>query len=462
MNKQLQLDENDTLVSLNQAWDNALVLLAPEINKPSFESFIRTAKLLGQEDGCVNVGAASELAKIFLEKYAHHIKTALEPSLGSDIRVNFLVAPVSAQKTKTKEPEARTQKAVVNQVSSISLPLNDKYSFDNFIVGSSNQLAHAAAMALSEKPGLIYNPFFVYGGPGLGKTHLLQAIAHHAMAFNSHMKVAYISGEVFTTHYVTSLREHRTEDFRRKYRGIDILLIDDVQFLAGKEKTKEEFFHTFNALHQMNKQVVLCSDRSPRDLNLFEERLRSRFEAGLVVDIAPPDLETRIAILQAKAIAENVNVPMQVLECVAAMIPTNIRALEGALVTLMAYTSLMKSPLTVDLTREVLSRYMTDKKYAELNPDIIQRVVAQAFDVSVVDLKGEKRQKELVLPRHVSMYLSRELTQCSLPAIGKAFGGRDHSTILHACKRISLLLMEDSELKDALDKITEDLKNGRY
>ncbi|MHB1001032.1 MAG: chromosomal replication initiator protein DnaA [Armatimonadota bacterium] len=463
MVEQLLFDDNKINDTLTPAWESALKLLAPEISRPSFESFIRTARILGIENDTVTIGAASELAKIFLEKYTYLIKTSLEPSLGHDLNVTFTIAPPVAQKNRPRETApAKEQQAQVNRLSSLSMPLNDKYVFSNFIVGPCNRLAQAAAQSVADSPGNVYNPFFLYGGPGLGKTHILQAVGHHITERHPNLKVAYVSGEVFTTHYVTALRDHRSEDFRRKYRSIDVLLIDDVQFLAGKERTKEEFFHTFNALHQMNKQIILCSDRSPRDLNLFEERLRSRFEAGLVVDIAPPDLETRLAILQNKAINEKSDVPMQVLECIANMIPTNIRALEGALVTLMAYSSLMKAAMSVDLAREVLGRYMTDKKYTELTPDIIQRVVAQAFDVSVIDLCGAKRQKELVSARHTAIYLSRELTQCSLPAIGKAFGGRDHSTVIHACQRVASILNEDQAFKETLDSITEDLKTGKY
>jgi len=460
LDEQLQFGESDALIAFKQAWEKALSLLAPEINRPVFESFFKTARPISINGNTATIGAASELAKIYLEKYAELVKTALEATFGSELQVAFAVAPCEPEKqrpAKAKEP-----RPTGGIISPISLPLNDKYVFANFVVGPCNRLAHAAAKAVAEKPGRVYNPFFLYGGPGLGKTHLLQAIGHHAGAHQPGLRIAYVSGELFTSHYVTSLREHRSEDFRQKYRSIDILLVDDVQFLAGKERTKEEFFHTFNSLYQMDKQIVLSSDRSPRDLNPVEERLRSRFESGLVADIAPPDLETRIAILQRKALAEGADIQLPVLECIANLIPTNIRALEGALVTLLAYTSLMKAPLSVPLAEEVLGRYIAEKKLSEITPDAIQRAVAHAFGVSVHDLQSESRRKDFVAPRHVAMYLSRELTACSLAAIGKAFGGRDHTTVLHACQRVQALMREDPSLRGTVEQLAEDLKAGRF
>ena len=459
MDEQLQFGESDALIAFRQAWEKTLSLLSPEINRPVFESFFKTAKPLSIDGNIATIGAASELAKIYLEKYAELVKTALEAAFGSELEVTFAIAPHEPEKQQsTKAKESRPTGGII---SPISLPLNDKYVFANFVVGPCNRLAHAAAKAVAEKPGQVYNPFFLYGGPGLGKTHLLQAIGRYAVANHPGLRIAYVSGEVFTSHYITALREHRSEDFRQKYRSIDIWLVDDVQFLAGKERTKEEFFHTFNTLYQMDKQVVLSSDRSPRDLNPIEERLKSRFESGLVVDIAPPDLETRIAILQKKALAEKADIPFPILERVAELIPTNIRALEGALVTLLAYTSLMKAPLSVPLAEEVLGRYLVEKKLSELTPDAIQRAAARAFGVNAHDLQSESRRKELVIPRHAAMYLSRKLTACSLTAIGKAFGGRDHATVLHACRRIEALMREDPSLKSTVEQLTQELKAGR-
>jgi chromosomal replication initiator protein len=456
---QLHLGEDDALIAFRRAWEKALALLAPEINRPSFESFFKTAKPLSIQGNTAAIGAASELSKIFLEKYADHVKVALGSILGFDVDVAFTIMPKEPPKAKAaevKEPPAKT-----GSVSQFSLPLNDKYTFTSFIVGPCNRLAHAAAQSLAQKPGRVYNPFFLYGGPGLGKTHLLQAIGHYILENHPKLRIAYVSGEMFTSQYVTSIREHRSEDFRQRYRGIDVWLVDDVQFLAGKERTKEEFFHTFNALIQINKQIILSSDRSPRDLAPLEERLKSRFESGLVVDIAPPDLETRIAILESKTIAEKVEIKYPILECIAGLIPTNIRALEGALVTLLAYSSLMKTPLTIPLAQEILGRYLAEKKYTELTPEAVQRAVAQEFGMEIEELRNQKRTKELALARHVAMYLTRELTGYSLQAIGKAYGGRNHASVIHAHSRIKELLDEDPNLRAKVEELREDLRTGR-
>lgn len=459
LEEQLRLGDDDALVTLRRAWEKALSLLAPEINRPSFESFFRTARPISRNGKVATIGAASELAKIFLEKYADLVTTALESTLGGEVELVFSVAP--REQPKARATEVKETRRTTGILSPISQPLNDKYTFSSFIVGPSNRLAHAAAQSVAEKPGKVYNPFFLYGGPGLGKTHLLQAIAHHALAKHPAIRVAYVSGEMFTSHYVTALREHRSEDFRQKYRSIDLWLVDDIQFLAGKERTKEEFFHTFNALHQMNKQIVLSSDRSPRDLAPLEERLKSRFEAGLVADVAPPDLETRMAILQAKSSSEETDVPVGVLECVADLIPTNVRALEGALVTLLAYSSLMKVRLSTKLAREVLARYLIEKNCSELTPDAIQRAVAHAFSIEADLLSGPKRDKEIVLARHVAIYLARELTDCSAAVIGRAFGGRNHASVLHARNRIAELIQDDADLKRTVDEVAQGLRSGR-
>ena len=459
MDDQLRLGDNKALIALKRAWQKALALLAPQINQPSFESFFKTARPISIDGNAATIGAASELARIFLEKYAEAIKTALEVSLGSEVEVVFAIAP--PEQAKPQIPEKKEARRPTGAVSPFSLPLNDKYTFSSFVVGPCNRLAHAAAQSVAENPGRVYNPFFLYGGPGLGKTHLLQAIGHQVLAKHPRMRVAYVSGEMFTSQYVAAIRDRRSDDFRQKYRSIDVWLMDDVQFLAGKERTKEEFFHTFNALHQTNKQIVLSSDRSPRDLAPLEERLKSRFESGLVADVAPPDLETRIAILQSKALAEKADISFPILECIARLIPSSIRALEGALVTLLAYSSLMKVPLTVPLAQEVLGRYIAEKKFSELTPDMIQRAVAQAFSVQVEDLRNEKRKKEFVVARHVAIYLTRELTAYPLHAIGRAFGGRNHSTITHAHNRIKALLDDDTDLRSKVEQLSQDLSTGR-
>lgn len=458
LDEQLRFSEIDAMAAYRRAWEKALDILAPEINRPSFE-YLKMARPIAAEDGCITIGAPGELAKIFLEKYSEAVKVALESVLARDLEISFVVAP-----EEPKKPQIitmRDERPATGIIVPGSLPLNQKYSFSNFVVGPSNRMAHAVATAVAEKPGAAYNPFFLYGGPGLGKTHLLQAIGHYVVANHPGMRVAYVSGEAFTAQYVTSLREHKSEDFRQRFRNVNVLLVDDIQFLTGKERTKEEFFHTFNALYQADKQIVLTSDRSPRELSPLEERLKSRFESGVVVDISAPDLETRIAILRMKALAEGVELSFQVLECIAEMVPTSIRALEGALVTLLAYTSLMNAPITVSVVQEVLGRYISEKKLSEITPDTVQRAVAKAFGVSADEIQNDSRRKDLVAARHVAMYLCRELTPYSGVAIGKAFGGRDHATVIHACKKVESRMNEDPAFRDTVNRLADLIKSGR-
>lgn len=462
MEDQLHLGDDDSLVVLRRAWEKALELLAPEINRPSFESFFRTARPIATDGATVTIGAASELARIFLQKYSELIKTALEANLEGEIEIIFVNAPEQQSKPEQAQQKEPAKQPARSSISTLSEPLNEKYDFPSFIEGPCNRLAHAACIAVARRPGKVYNPLFLYGGSGLGKTHLLQAIAQRIIETQPAKQVAYVSAETFTFQYVSSLRDHRSEEFRRKYRSIDVWLVDDVQFLAAKERTKEEFFHTFNALLQTGKQIVISSDRAPRDLQPVEERLRTRFESGLVADLAPPDFETRLAILQRKADLEEAQVPKEVLLEVASLIQTNVRALEGALVTLIAYGSLMKTRLTPTTAQEIIHRYLIEKKCTELTIDSVQRMTAQRFGVSVEDLVSSARRKELITPRHVAMYLCRELTAFPLAAIGKAFGGRDHATIVHACGRVKKLLESDESFKQTVDQLADDLRAGRY
>ena len=397
--------------------------------------------------------------------------------------------------------------------------LVERYTFDNFVTGPSNRHAHAGAQAVAQAPGQAYNPLFLYGPSGLGKTHLMHAIGNHVAAQSGTGgagRVAYISGESFTTHFITSLRERRSEDFRRRWRSVDVLLVDDIQFIAGKEQTKEEFFHTFNALYQTGKQIVISSDRSPRELRTMDERLRSRFESGLIADIAPPNLETRVAILQKKAETEHMRIPDDVLLYMARLVQSNIRTLEGALVKLIAYASLANSPVTTQLAADILERYYISAgaddrgedaatagsaanavsapagvrlpnppapppKTASLDDDAslfagaapptpgptfplvtvdaVRRVVARRFNLSVDALAGQKRDRDANQARHIAMHLMRELTEVSLPGIGQLFGGRSHSTVRHACERIREQIPFDDDLRRLIDDLSGELRN---
>jgi len=459
--KQLQLGENDALLALGRAWERTRDALSTRVTKPSFESWIKPIIPLSFEDGVATLGTPSRFAKHWLEgKYLDEIRSLLEEQLGQGIRVVLRQADEDAPSILQEPLPPIRKKAAPADDEPASIPLNAKYNFDTFVVGPCNRLAHATAVAISELPGRTYNPLFLYGMAGLGKTHLMHAIGLEIQKNRPELRVAYIRGETFTFQYVTALREHRIAEFRRRYRNVDVWLMDDVQFLVGKERTEEEFFHTYNALYDSGKQVVLTSDRAPKDLEL-DARLLSRFECGMVVDIVAPDLETRIAILQEKAARENMALPDDVALYVAKIIKNNIRQLEGALIKLHAYAALMKTPVTRDLAEEVLGSYFIEAdKSLPLDPRLVQLAVSRKFRVSVDDMVGTKRSQDIVRARQVAMYLSRELTNASLPSIGKAFGGKDHTTVLHSIQKITRLMESDPKLSEAIAEITAELKSG--
>ncbi|MFD0783482.1 chromosomal replication initiator protein DnaA, partial [Micromonospora azadirachtae] len=338
--------------------------------------------------------------------------------------------------------------------------LNPKYMFETFVIGSSNRFAHAASVAVAESPAKAYNPLFIYGHSGLGKTHLLHAIGHYATTLGNARSVRYVSTEEFTNDFINSLRDDKTSAFQRRYRDVDILLIDDIQFLENRERTQEEFFHTFNTLHNANKQIVITSDRSPRQLATLEDRMRTRFEWGLLADIQPPDLETRIAILQKKAAQERMYAPPDVLEFIASRVSNSIRELEGALIRVTAFASLTRSTVELSLAEEVLRDFMPDGAGPEINADQIMASTADYFGVSLEDLRGHSRSRVLVNARQVAMYLCRELTDLSLPRIGQAFGGRDHTTVMHADRKIRQQMAERRSLYNQIAELTNRIKQN--
>jgi chromosomal replication initiator protein len=338
--------------------------------------------------------------------------------------------------------------------------LNPKYMFETFVIGSSNRFAHAAAVAVAESPAKAYNPLFIYGSSGLGKTHLLHAIGHYATTLGTARSVRYVSTEEFTNDFINSLRDDKQSAFQRRYRDVDILLIDDIQFLETRERTQEEFFHTFNTLHNANKQIVITSDRSPKQLATLEDRLRTRFEWGLLADIQPPDLETRIAILQKKAAQERLYAPPEVLEFIASRIANSIRELEGALIRVTAFASLTRSPVELALAEEVLRDFIPDGTGPEINADQIMATTSEYFGVSIEDLRGHSRSRVLVNARQVAMYLCRELTDLSLPRIGQAFGGRDHTTVMHADRKIRQQMAERRSLFNQIAELTNRIKQS--
>lgn len=458
--KQLQLGVDDAFLALQEAWASALDVLAEQVNKPSFESWIKTARPIRMQGGTVIIGTCSRFAKHWLEsKHLPFICEILEQHLGHPVkaRVEFIEEqepPLLTEKLPSKpKPQAKLDEDIFQ-------PLNDRYNFENFVIGPTNRLAHACAEAVAEQPGRTYNPLFIYGGAGLGKTHLMHAIGLQAAEAKPDLRVVYVSGEQFTYHYISSLRDHSTAQFRRRYRNVDLWLVDDIQFLAGKERTEEEFFHTYNAIYDMGKQIVLSSDRPPKDLEL-DGRLRSRFECGMLADIAPPDLETRMAILGSKAQSEQMALSDEVILYIARLITSNIRQLEGALIKLHAYASLMKTDVTPTLAEEVLGRYFVDNAPPAIDVQKVVQEVCKRFNVEISDIKGKCRSKDVVVPRQVAMYLTRILTDNSLPSIGKAFGGKDHSTVLHACKKIEEKIARDRAFALLMEEISKHVRQGR-
>jgi chromosomal replication initiator protein len=353
--------------------------------------------------------------------------------------------PAAEGQTITKEPQAATN-------------LNPRYTFDNFVVGPSNRHAHAYSLAVAESPAKAYNPLFIYGGVGLGKTHLIQAVCHHIKHKPSaNLKICYITSERFTNELIDAIQHRSTAGFRQKYRNVDVLVIDDIHFIAGKESTQEEFFHTFNALYDAHKQIIFSSDRPPKEIANLQDRLVSRFGWGLTTDIQPPDLETRVAILKKKIERESVQLPDDVIFFIAQLIKTNIRELEGALIRTIAYSLLEEKPITLDLAKEVLKDLLKEPKKL-ITVDFIQRCVAEEFGVSLHDLKTKRRNKNIVLPRQVAMYISRELTELSLPEIGESFGGKDHTTVLYSYNKIKGDLKNSDILKDRMERIIQIIK----
>jgi len=425
-------------------WEKTLAIIKDYLSKPSYETWFKTTEVIEESEDKLKIGVISEFAKDWLRSnYLSLIKEVLRAVAGKDVDVEFVVV----KKESDEKEEVRVEQKN-------NFGLNENYTFENFVVGESNKLAHAACLAVAKNPGRAYNPLFIYGGVGLGKTHLLQAIGHYIIKTKPALKVTYVTSEVFTNEVINSIQKNKMNEFHEKYRNIDCLLIDDIQFLAGKERTQEEFFHTFNTLHNNYKQIVITSDRVPKEIPTLEDRLRSRFEWGLMVDIAPPDFETRVAILKKKAEKEKIFVPDEVFNFIAERITSNIRELEGALIRILAHASLSNQEITLDYARKVLSGVYDKTKKVELSPEKIKTAVADYFSLSVKDLEGERRSQDYVVPRQIAMYLIRELTNVSLPQIGEIFGGRDHSTVLHSIEKIKKELKKDENLRACI----EDLK----
>jgi chromosomal replication initiator protein len=446
------------LENIHDLWNGALAEIEKKLSKPSFETWLKSTKAHALQGDTLIITAPNDFARDWLEsRYSNLIAETLYDLTGEELDVKFII-PLNQSE---EEFDLTPPKKNVSKEDGHEFPqsmLNSKYTFDTFVIGSGNRFAHAASLAVAEAPAKAYNPLFIYGGVGLGKTHLMHAIGHYVLDHNPDAKVVYLSSEKFTNEFINSIRDNKAVEFRNKYRNVDVLLIDDIQFLAGKEQTQEEFFHTFNTLHEESKQIVISSDRPPKEIPTLEDRLRSRFEWGLITDITPPDLETRIAILRKKAKADGLVIPNEVMLYIANQIDSNIRELEGALIRVVAYSSLINKDINADLAAEALKDIIPSSKPKIITIQDIQQIVGQQFNVKLEDFKAKKRTKSVAFPRQIAMYLSRELTDFSLPKIGEEFGGRDHTTVIHAHEKISKLVQTDSQLQKHIKEISDSLK----
>ena len=435
-------------VDLSNIWDKILEHTKQEIGERAFENWFAQTRLSSITEESLVIDVPSNFFKDWIyDHYRDILNISILKTTGKVLPIKFEIKERSktpGAATKTLAPEKHFQRK--------PFYLNPRYTFEGFVVGSSNRFAHAATLAIAESPAKAYNPLFIYGGVGLGKTHLMQAACHYMSETHKNLKLFYTTSESFTNELINGIQNRTTSKFREKYRNVDVLLIDDIHFIAGKESTQEEFFHTFNALYDAHKQIVLSSDRSPKTIPGLEERLISRFEWGLVTDVQPPDLETRIAILKKKAERNSTTLPDDVMYFIAERLKTNIRELEGALIKVIAYSTLENRAITLDLVKDVLKDVLFEGQ-KKISIELIQKKVADYFDIKISDMSAKKRHKQVAYPRQVAMYLSRELTNLTLPAIGEHFGGRDHSTVIHACEKILKDSKKNQNVKNMLNRL---------
>lgn len=444
------------MFELSKNWEEAQEDLKSRLGETTYATWIEPLKLLVQDNQSINLEAPDQFFKDWVEKhYLELIRETLKDKGLDNLLVKLVVSSVQ-ENLSVINPSTETNIKFAPAAGFVNL--NSRYTFENFVVGPSNRHAHAYSLAVANSPAKTYNPLFIYGGVGLGKTHLIQAICHQIKNNNpAGVKICYISSEKFTNELIDAIVHRSTTAFRQKYRNLDVLVIDDIHFIAGKESTQEEFFHTFNTLYDAHKQIVFSSDRPPKEITNLQERLVSRFGWGLAADIQPPDMETRVAILKKKIEREPVNVPDEVIFFIAQLIKTNIRELEGALIRTIAYSLLEEAPVTLQLAKEVLKDLL--KEPAKLiTVDFIQRCVVEEFGISLQDIKTKRRNKQVVFPRQIAMYLSRELTELSLPEIGGLFGGKDHTTVLHSYNKLKKDIHRNPELKERVDKIIQVIK----
>lgn len=440
--------------SVIEHWDKIQALLRDEsdISKISYKTFLENLEPIKVVNDTIIIKTDDEIGRDYIErKYSRSIIIAIKEIIGEIYEIKF-VLPSELEKENEASKKLINKKPVINNEYN---NLNSRYIFDTFVVGNNNKLAHAASLAVAESPAEAYNPLFIYGGVGLGKTHLMHSIAHFILSENKQSKVLYVTSEKFTNELINSIKDDKNEAFRQKYRNIDVLLVDDIQFIAGKERTQEEFFHTFNTLYEAKKQIIISSDRPPKEIETLEERLRSRFEWGLIADIQAPDFETRMAILKKKAELESLNIPNDVMQYVANNIKSNIRELEGAINKIIAYSTLVHKDLTKDLAEDALKDLITPEKQKEITPEFILEVVSEHYNLNPADIISKKRPREIAFPRQIVMYLCRTLTDLSLPKIGSKLGKRDHTTIIHGYDKICKDIEKDNALKNTIEILTK-------
>jgi chromosomal replication initiator protein len=448
--------ESSTQVTAESLWREVAVRLREALNETTFQTWFGEAEGNELTDDFLVISIPNEFTREWIEgHFLDLLRATVRDLAGRECGVLLAVSDSPEQIVSESAPPTPESRAPQERSAQPTPGINPKYNFDLFVIGSSNRFAHAAALAVAEAPAQAYNPLFIYGGTGLGKTHLLQAIAHYVSEHSRHLSARYVTSEIFLNDFINSLRDRRIESFKQRYRSYDVLLIDDVQFFEHRERIQEEFFHTFNSLYEAGRQIVMSSDRPPREIATLEARLRSRFEWGLITDIQAPDLETRIAILRKKVHTDGIHVPdPQVLTFIASLVSTNIRELEGALTRVVAFSSLTGRMMTVELAQDVLKDVFPQGEAAQVTIRRIQEEVSDRFGLSLPELCGDKRSQNIVYPRQVAMYLSRELTDSSLPKIGKEFGGRDHTTVIHATSKIARLIREDRSVYNLVQELT--------
>lgn len=444
-------------MELKQIWEETLKYIADETTAVSFATWIQPIIPCGIDGNKIILQVENEFFKEMIEKrHLPVIRTAIR--LVTNNEYDIIITTEDALKAGTQEKHALSLEK--NKENELARNLNPKYVFDSFVVGNSNRMAHAASLAVAESPAQAYNPLFLYGNSGLGKTHLMHSIGHFILDKNPQAKVLYVTSETFTNELINSIQNNKNEEFRNKYRNIDVLMIDDIQFISKKEGTQEEFFHTFNALYESNKQIIISSDRPPKEIKTLEDRLRSRFEWGLIADVQPPDYETRIAILKKKAERDNLTIPDDVMAYIAKNIASNIRELEGALTRIVALATLTNQDISIALAENSLKDIFSENSVTPLTPELIQQVVAEHYNIRVEDIQGSKKPKNIAFPRQISMYLCRKLLDISLPKIGESFGGRDHTTVIYAISKIEKQLENDDALQETVRQLEKEIKNA--